>query len=241
MEKSLADILCKTSTIVDGNMSFRIGDTKNSLQNRTDFLKSLRIPATKHICMKCDHGKEIVVVTHDTHEAGATTQEEMLTSEVLVTQEKGLALMLLTADCLPVSFFDPVTQTIALAHFSRETISKMLPQKTVGFLREHLDITPANLLIGVGPHIHTESYSFHPPAHNIQPEILPFTTEKDGYIFVDLVTACTTQLIQTGVSPENTSVSEIDTVTSSHHFSHHRSTKQNDPEGRFATIVMLPT
>jgi copper oxidase (laccase) domain-containing protein len=138
--------------------------------------------------------------------------------------------MLLTADCLPVSFYDPVTQTIALAHFSRETISKMLPQKTVGFLREHFSVDPPNLLIAIGPHIHTDSYSFPLPQSELPPTIAPFTKTTASHIHIDLVSACNHQLIQEGVLIENISVSDVDTTTSPEHFSHYQS-KEPHPKG----------
>ncbi len=222
-------------------MSFRIGDTTNSLKNRKQFLSKNGIAFQNHICMKCDHREKITVITkeHHTQYFGAQIQKAMLQSEVLVTQEKNIALMLLTADCIPASFYDPVTQTIALAHFSRETIANMLPQKTIGFLREQCAIDPTNLMIHIGPHIHKESYAFHLPSHHIQPQMLPYTEKENNTIRVNLAGACTHQIIQAGISTSHITISEIDTYTSSNHFSHYRSTKEKTPEGRFATIIMM--
>jgi len=233
------NILCATSTRADSNMSFRIGDTHSSLANRKQFLLNAGVDFATHVSMKCNHGEVVTIVRKETLGAGASTQEDMILAEVLVTQEKGLALMLLTADCLPVSFYDPITQTIALAHFSRETISNQLPQKTISFLREHFDVEPSNLLVNIGPYIHTDSYSFPSVTHTIQPNILPFTKEKQGRIFVDLISACNQQLTQSGISLQNSTVSEINTATSSNHFSHYASRTKNAPEGRMATILMI--
>ena len=234
--------LFKTSSIQDGNMSFRIGDTENSLENRKQFLKRNNIDFQNHICMKCNHGEQITAIHRSTVPAsifGATTQEDMLLSEVLVTQEKGLALMLLTADCLPVSFYDPVTETIALAHFSRETISKLLPEKTVSFLRKESKVDTKNLLIQIGPHIHTDSYSFSLPQPKLSAAITPFTKETDTHVHVDLVAACTHQLLKSGIVKTNITTSPVDTVTSPNHFSHYQSRNQNTPQGRLATVLML--
>ena len=238
------NILCKTSSAADGNMSFRIGETDNSLQNREQFLMNNGIDFKNHVCMKCDHGEQITTVNRSTENQkdgtfGSKTQEDMLLSEVLVTQEKGLALMLLTADCMPVSLYDPITQTIALAHFSRETISKNLPQKTISLLRERFAVDPANLLINVGPYIHTDSYSFPANNHNIQSNILPFTKEIDDKNFVDLIAACNQQLTQAGVELANIAVSTINTHVSPNHFSHYASRTQNTLKGRLATVLMM--
>ena len=233
------NVLCKTSTISNGNMSFCIGDTTDSLSNRKKFLLQNEIDFENHICMKCDHGEEIIAINRDNYNLGATTQDDMFTAEVLVTQEKGLALMLLTADCLPVSFYDPTTQTIALAHCSRKTISNNLPQKTISFLRENFSIDPSNLLIQIGPHIHSSSYSFPLPQPDLPLSIAPFVTKTETQTHIDLILACNHQLHKEGIPSENISASEIDTATSPNHFSHFRSKKQNAPHGRLATILML--
>lgn len=209
------------------------------INNRKQFLLAHNIDFKNHICMKCNHGEEITTVNRSNLECGAVTQEDMILAEVLITQEKGLALMLLTGDCLPVSFYDPITETIALAHFSRQTITQLLPQKTIGFLREEFQVNPANLLIKIGPHIHAGSYSFPTPLQNVYGAIAPFILEGDGNAHIDLASAHNSQLTKEGVLLKNISVSGIDTATSSEHFSHYRSKKQNTLDGRLATILIL--
>lgn len=241
MTDLLTNTFFKTSTIADGNMSFRIGDTDSSFANRKSFLLGNGIAVTNHICMKCDHGEQITVVDWNTHTRHfrANTQDNMLPSEVLVTKEKGLVLMLLTADCLPVSFYDPITETIALAHFSRETIAKKLPLKTISFLQGKFLVDPKNLHMQVGPYIHTDSYSFPSDTHTIQTEILPYTNEIDGRIYVDLIAACNAQLTHAGVDLDKVTISKNNTCTSPNHFSHYASKTKNDPAGRLASVLMM--
>ena len=129
------EVVCATSTIHDGNMDFRFGPAEAVLRNRTRFLDTHHILYEDHIAMRCDHSDIITLVTSFHPEVGATSQEEQIESEVLVTQEKNLALMLFTADCQPVSFYDPVTETIALAHISRRTLIDGLPEKVLQFLK----------------------------------------------------------------------------------------------------------
>ncbi len=239
MHPFIENILFAASTVDDGNMSFRIGETQQALQNRKQFLLKHGVNFKSHICMKCDHGTQITTVNRSNLCYGSVSQKDMLLSEVLVTQEKGLALMLLTADCLPVSFYDPITQTIALAHFSRQTIAKLLPKKTIDYLRGHFSIDPANLIIQIGPYIHTNSYLFPAPQPTLPEAINPYAIKTDTYVCIDLISACTAQLTKEGVILKNIYASLIDTATSSDHFSHYRSEKQNVPEGRLATILMI--
>jgi len=235
----MSNILFTTSTIADGNMSFRIGDTQHSLENRKQFLLKHGVDFKNHICMRCNHGTKITTVNRSNFCHGAVSKNDMLVSEVLVTQEKELALMLLTADCLPVSLYDPVTETIALAHFSRKTISKMLPQKTISFLQKQFSVDPTNFVVHIGPYIHTESYFFPLPQPDMLPAIAPFVTKTDTHAHIDLVSACNTQLTQAGVTTSNIAISHTNTATSPNHFSHHQNKREETLNGRLATILML--
>ena len=129
MNNSTSSLICVTSSAEDGNMDFRFGDEEAVIRNRTRFLEKHGILYEDHIAMRCDHGDVVTLVTSFHPEVGARSQEEQIQSEVLVTQEKNLALMLFTADCQPTCFFDPVTNTIALAHISRKTLCNKLTEK----------------------------------------------------------------------------------------------------------------
>jgi copper oxidase (laccase) domain-containing protein len=165
----------------------------------------------------------------------------MLQSEVLITQEKNLALMLLTADCIPAIFYDPVQKIIALAHLNRKTIAHDLAQKTVDFLRERFKTNPADLLVHFGPHIKKESYYFPIPlAEKPKTQMAPFIEERDSIAYIDLTSAFLHQLEVSGVTKDHVTISDIDTGKSDQHFSHVRTQRNLQyPLGRLATIAML--
>jgi copper oxidase (laccase) domain-containing protein len=213
MNNFKSNVICETSKAQDGNMDFRFGGRNEVLENRTTFLQRFGIAYQEHIAMRCDHG-DIITLVDDRNEAvGATSQEGQIHSEVLVTQKKHLALMLFTADCQPVSFYDPVTQTIALAHISRKTLTAKLPQKTVYFLQQKLNVDPANLLVNIGPSIQKGSYAFPLPLSEAHPLLIPFTEEKDGRAHIDLVGANLEHLVASGITKENITVSTDDTAS----------------------------
>lgn len=228
-------MLFKTSTLIHGNMSLRFGNTEEVLKNRRWFLAENNIAWEDHSCMRCNHSSTITAVNRGIK----TEKNRMVDAEVLITQEKNFALMLLTADCLPTAFYDPITQTLALAHFSRQTIADELPKRTVAYLQEHFSAASNNLHITVGPYIHTHSYQFPNPPTNIHKNIAPFVDTQQTSATIDLLAAHNTQLIAAGITKENIAASSIDTATSSEHFSHYMHTRHNHPEGRIATIAMM--
>lgn len=231
-----------TSTISDGNMSFNFGDNEEALRNREKFCADNNLDYKKTICMHCSHGAEIVVVNSSNHKGhqGADTEESMLRAEVLVTQETNLSLMLLTADCLPTLLYDQNTKTIALCHFSRQTIAANLPKKTVAWLQANLGVNPANLQVFVGPYIHKVSYGFPLPLPEPPQNLTAYVSNVNGHAYIDLAAAHNNLLIEAGVSEKNINLSEIDTFASTDHFSHYESVRNDEkPHGRLATVARI--
>lgn len=224
-------------------MSFRFGEPEDVIANRHSFLQKNGFDYKDCVCMRCNHGSIIKAVSRDRNaqNLGATTREHTIQSEVLVTNDPSIVLMLLTADCLPVAFYDPVHSVIALAHLNRRTIAHNLGQRTVRFLTKHFDTDPHDLLIAIGPHISECSYRFPLPLTEPTPkQLLDHVRAAAGLISIDLVGAELAQLSAVGVQKKNISVSKIDTATSSKRFSHYRSQRdRSHPEGRMATILSM--
>ena len=238
-------MLFKTSTIAAGNMSFRFGSVPNVLKNRTQFLEKHSLSYTNCVPMICSHGDKIVPVFRHSNQKwfGPTTPKAAPKAEALITNEPNITLLLLTADCLPTAFYDPIQNVTALAHLNRKTIAHDLGQKTIRFMEERYGSTPKDIVVKIGPHIKKESYRFPIPlTEPTPPQLLGHTEVVAGQITIDLTSAEIEQLTAVGVMKKNISVTKIDTATSDKYFSHYRS--RNDPhypEGRMATILAITT
>jgi copper oxidase (laccase) domain-containing protein len=237
------EIICSTSTVCDGNMSFKFSPDKEVLLNRQNYLKKLGLSYDQCVAMACDNGSQITVINDSnlaTYQA-PETQEKMLISEVLITANKNLPLMLLTADCIPAAFYDPIKKVIALAHFNRHTIAHDLATKTVVTLSEKFQSKPSDLQVSFGPYIHTESYVFDLPLDQPPSEQLAdFVLKKDSQVQIDLRSAFIHQLTKAGVNKTNLTTSPSNTANSTNYFSHYRSARETDYiDGRMATILML--
>lgn len=222
-------------------MSFLFSETQDVIKNRGQFLEQHRVPFAQHICMACNNGETILEVTSTSPGVGAEGHSKMPNAEVLVTRETNLALMLLTADCIPASFYDPVQKVIALAHLNRHTVAHDLSQKTVTYLQQHYQSQPTDLLVYFGPHIQVDSYQFPlpldtPPAA----QLADFVMKQGNHVKIDLQGAFKHQLIKAGVPKTNITVSASDTGNSDRYFSHYCSTRNLEhPAGRMATILMM--
>lgn len=71
----------------------------------------------------------------------------------LVTNLAGVPLMVYTADCLPVFFYDPVRNAIGAAHVGWRGILNRLAIKIIELMSDHYHTHAHNLLIAIGPAI----------------------------------------------------------------------------------------
>jgi len=95
------------------------------------------------------HGTDGVVVL--TKEQCAAMPLFSCTADYLVTQLKGVGLVVLTADCLPLVIYDPVTKAVALVHAGWRGSVEKISKKAVENLCEQYGCVPKNLEVFLGP------------------------------------------------------------------------------------------
>ena len=217
----------------DGNLSVKWGDKNEVLHNRKAFLKKFNQAPENCVVMEPEHGDVIVHVT-------AANTSKMIIAEAFITQGVGVILFLLTADCFPVSFYDPEKQVVALAHLGWRPIDKELAAKVVTEFVKVYESNPASIQVIIGPGIHKESYRFKELEQDKAKSWSKFLTHlPNGEIQVDLIGYIRKQLLDAGICSENIEISPVDTATSDEYFSHYRSVRTGESEARFATIVGL--
>lgn len=76
----------------------------------------------------------------------------------MITNEKGLMLCLITADCVPVSLYDPVNKAIALVHSGRKGTADGIVENAIRSMQEKYGTRPEDLRVAMGPHICESCY-----------------------------------------------------------------------------------
>ncbi len=74
-------------------------------------------------------------------------------ADAVVTRKRGVALAISTADCVPLLFYDPVTEAIGVAHAGWRGTARGIALATVDTMREQFGSRPADIQVGVGPSI----------------------------------------------------------------------------------------
>ncbi len=224
------------SDIKDGNMSFVWEKREKVMSNRKAFLDKLGIKSEDSVAMFLKHGTDIMSVNE------FSRGEDAMQVDCLTTKSKNVFLFVLTADCLPVIFYDPINDVLALAHLSRINSPKNFLQKIIRKMENECGVNPVNLIAAIGPCIHKESYIFS--KEELEKRI-PDEKVFDGFIAdlpnnrksIDLVGYNVEQMTSAGIKEKNIEISEVDTAKNEEFFSHYHSRLAGIPEGRIATVV----
>ena len=231
------DFILAASKVSDGNMSFNWGPADEVVNNRQKFLAKHGLKPEDCVVMAVDHTDAVVVVDANNK---PKTESDTVKAEALITKEKGLALFLLTGDCLPIALHDPVKEVIALAHLGWKPTNLRLIVKVIKQLQQQFGSKPENILAFVGPGVKKESYVFKDPIQKTLPGWAPFLTDLlSGETQIDSVGYNKAQMLEAGLLEQNITIDPTDTITSPDHFSHYRSVRTSEPEGRFITVVVL--
>jgi hypothetical protein len=227
----------------EGNMSFKWGgDRDEVLKNRQNFLKKLNLSSKD--CVTIWPTDKLEILTVGARDKGlGMTGEDVPEADALITADRGVFLFLLFGDCLPVIFFDPVKHVVALAHLGWKSTENKLAEKVLSELGKKYGSRLSDLTVALGPGIHKDSYckgtgDWLGRDHNDLESWKNFSERlPDGRLAINLVGYNLKQLVEAGVSAENIEVSEMDTAASDRFFSHYRSRKTGEKEGRSAAVV----
>jgi copper oxidase (laccase) domain-containing protein len=220
-----------TSTIADGNMSYRWGAEHAVFEARNAFVSKHNF-GTAYIEMSVEHSNNIIDVS------GQTDFSRKPSCDALVTAT-AIPLFLLTADCLPIVVHDPLKNVMSLLHVGWRSAHERLPELVIAYLQSQYGSSVLDLEIYFGPGIAASSYIVPNPEQASDERWGQFVTKTQDGFSVDVAGYAHAQCIASGVRSENITLSSIDTCTSTQYFSHYRASRTGEQEGRIATIAQL--
>lgn len=185
-----------------------------------------KFPSKTFYDMPAIGGDKIIDVDSMTPEQLWDTQ-----ADALITHNPSALLVLKAADCIPLVFYVPGQNLLALAHVGTPGAKLHLPRKVA----DKLGIPAEDLKVYVGSHVSQKSYRF--PDVDISQKELDSTwdsyvsQEDDGW-HIDLLRYVMDELKTAGIKPENIEISDVDTGADPDYFSHRRHKITGEPDGR---------
>ncbi|HEX4082690.1 MAG TPA: polyphenol oxidase family protein [Acidimicrobiales bacterium] len=189
------------------------------------------------------HGRRVTVVDDALVGAGyrsdADARDRLGETDGLVTDQPGVALAVLVADCGPVVLFDPVRRVLGVAHVGRRGAVLDVVGATVGVMTATFGTDPADVRAGIGPCIGRSSYEIGGPALDEVRQALGddlLEPSRPGHARFDLVGAIRRRLAGTGVPDDHVEVAGVDTFASTADVFSDRAVR---PCGRFMLVAAL--
>jgi YfiH family protein len=212
------------------NLGGAVGDDPDAVRtNRELAAKSLGVEPDRVVWMNQVHGADVVVVDEPWG-----SSPEIPSVDAIVTTRRGLALAVLTADCVPVLLADPVAGIAAAAHAGRPgMIAGVVPAA----LRAMTDLgaEPSRIVARTGPTVCGRCYEV-PEAMRAEVsavEPAAYAETSWGTPAVDVSAGVHAQLERLGVRDRERS--PVCTRESRDHFSYRR----DRTTGRLAGYVWL--
>ncbi|MFE1907149.1 peptidoglycan editing factor PgeF [Streptomyces gardneri] len=211
------------------NLGGAVGDDPESVRtNRALAAGALGLDPARVVWMNQVHGADVAEVE------GPWTGEAVPAVDGLVTATRGLALAVLTADCVPVLLADPVAGVVSAAHAGRPgMVAGIVPAAVEAMIR--LGADPARIVARTGPAVCGRCYEVPEAmrAEVAETEPAAWAETSWGTPAVDVTAGVHAQLERLGVTDRR--AAPACTRESGDHYSYRR----DRTTGRLAGYVWL--
>lgn len=183
------------------------------------------------------HGDGIYSLVPADNGKGVSRANDIPKCDALVCDNPDVAAITMHADCVPLFYLDSKTGVSCIAHSGWRGVVKCLPAKIVDYLTEKYGIDPADLLVGVGPHIMKCCFEVGEDvknefSDNFGPEAYE---ERNGRFYADMQYSILTQLRDRNIAGKNITVADMCTSCRPDLFYSHRRDRGNT--GAMASLM----
>lgn len=211
-------------------------DAAHIAENRRRVAQHFGLPASQLSTLYQIHSAEVVTLLSPVDPANKPQADAM------VTATPGIALGILTADCGPVLFADPVARVIGAAHAGWKGAVGGVLEATLRAMQS-LGARTENIHAVLGPTIAQASYEvgaeFFDRFSTLEQENFFTRSTRAGHHYFDLPAYITTRLAAAGLA--KVSNLAMDTcVREADFFSYRRTTLRGEPDyGRQVSVITL--
>ena len=154
--------------------------------------------------------------------------------DALLTSAAGIALLIRSADCLPIFFADRSRGAVGIAHAGWRGLAASLPIRVVAAFRHTYHSRSRDLHVAIGPGI--RSCCFEVGAE-FDARLAPFVREQGGRRTCDLIGVAVEQLRRCGIRPECLTDAQRCTACESQRWFSLR--REGPSTGRLISFIMI--
>ena len=225
------------------NLSMNRGDDPEHVrENYRRFCAAIGADLERVVCASQVHGDTVRSITSADLGIGLD-QEEPWQADGLVTDIPGVALVIFSADCLPVLLYDPVRRVIAAVHAGWRGTALAIAGRAAARMVSDYGSSPGDIRAAIGPGIGPCCFETHgevPAAmeETYGPAAAPFLRPLSGGKFrVDLKGLNALALTRAGVDPARIDTDGDCTMCLPEKYWSHR--RLGDRRGSMAALIQL--
>lgn len=217
------------TTKYDGNIAYHVVDKDSfvdvdNARNKLSLTYKINTSNLKY--MDQVHGCDVKIVND--------TIDLYKSCDALITNKKNTPLMVMSADCIGILFYDNAKSIIAVAHAGRSGTFLNIASKVINSMIQEYNSNPKDIKVILGPSIQKCCYE-------VSMEMVDIVVQNFGEEFVherniDLQGINKKQLLDMGLDEKNIGISEICTKCNGKDYFSYRNDKSC---GRFAGIIEL--
>ena len=151
---------------------------------------------------------------------------KVFTGDSLISDEKDTALLVKTADCLPIFFYSPGAKVIGLVHLGWRSAKDKILDVFIAKLKNDFSVDLSNCLVGIGPALRACCFE-------VGKEFLDFDCfqgfiqNRDSKYFLDIVGFLKQSFIAQGLDKDNFLDSGICSICNDNFYSFRREKTNN--------------
>jgi len=132
------------------NFAQKAGDNiEHVRENYSRLCTALKITTNDIVCSTQVHGTNIRTISRD--DCGKLLQKNPHKADALITQSPHVALMVFTADCVPILLYDPVKKVAGAVHAGWRGTVADIAGKTIKKMTEVFNCSPSDIKAAIGP------------------------------------------------------------------------------------------
>lgn len=182
------------------------------------------------------HGNKIKVLKKEDNDLSDVFEpgKELYTADGIITDMKGVFLVIQVADCQSIMFYDPEKEIVANIHAGWRGIVQNVAGKCIDKMIEEFGSSAENILVGISPSLGPCCSEFVNYEQEIPEDLWQYKDPDKPYF--DLWKMSHDQLIQKGVMADNIENMGICTKCNTDQFYSYRGEKAT---GRFACVIAM--
>ncbi len=213
-----------------GQLFWKFGDRDDSLDIVKERGNIWGVPLANVVMMEQEHSNLVKVVEKSDLGAGFL-KEPLPYVDAICTDMEDVLLVVKSADCIPILFYDKRNNAIAGAHSGRLGTQRSICTEVLRKMKSEYGTEICDLQVRIGPGISCGNYQV---SQEIYEQFVAETdVEQPTKFYLDLKKVIVADLMKSGVKRENIECSEVCTCEDDRYFSY----RQDKDCGRQLSVI----